>query len=774
MADVFISHSSKDKEIADRLCAFLEQNGLKCWIAPRDIEPGCEWPVAISEAIQNVQVMVVIYSNNSATSTQVPKELTLADKRKKKILPYKIDDTELFGSFDYFLSSAHWILENKENPNESFQELFRVISNLIGSDAPERVIPVQQRENQVKSNLQSNQTVVSDGQMKQPARAVVPGTVRTNLVNSHGQPITQSVKKPQKALKKKKTWLIPVCIAGGLAVVGVALFFFVVLVIIGANVGSTEKDKMQADQSSFDVSMQVSPVSDFEYMLDDFGATISAYIGDDSEVVVPAEIEGVSVVQIGLNAFANNTTIKTVYLPNSVAYICAGAFANTSLETIYLPNGLKRIENSSFYKCANLKRISLPNSLRSIDSWAFAESGLEEILLPDSVERIMELSFYKCSDLKKVTFSNNLKSIGKAAFSKTALTEVSLPDSITYMDSEIFFECLDLQKVKLPVNILYVPSSCFYGCTNLSQVKMPEELIKIESFAFAKTDLQKVDFSKCPLRYIGIGAFLECMQLSEVLLPDTILELDNAAFQSCQSLTDVFVPESIQMISSTAFIYVDGIQLHYGNDVFLADDILGLSAKLNDSLAAKFTFSQTENGLTVDSYTGNDICVVIPGEVEGVKVEAIADKVFSNNKDIHLVVLSDSIKVIGNQTFMNCSNLFLVAGGANVTNIGHSSFAMSGLVQPFLPVGLTVISNHLYFGCENITDIYAPYDVIYVGENAFGSCKALMNASFSQNTQSIDKKAFSESVNVEIFIPYWIYTYQDIQYIPVLTEGNGV
>ena len=96
MADVFISHSSKDKEIADRLCEYLERNGLKCWIAPRNIEPGCEWPVAISEAIQNVKIMVVIYSHNAASSTQVPKELTLADKRKKRIIPYKIDDAYFF------------------------------------------------------------------------------------------------------------------------------------------------------------------------------------------------------------------------------------------------------------------------------------------------------------------------------------------------------------------------------------------------------------------------------------------------------------------------------------------------------------------------------------------------------------------------------------------------------------------------------------------------------------------------------------------------------
>lgn len=98
MADVFISHSSIDKEVADKVCATLEAKGLTCWIAPRDIVPGSEWAVAISNAIAEIKAMVVIYSKNAEQSTQVPKEIALAEKRGKCILPYKIDDTELTGA----------------------------------------------------------------------------------------------------------------------------------------------------------------------------------------------------------------------------------------------------------------------------------------------------------------------------------------------------------------------------------------------------------------------------------------------------------------------------------------------------------------------------------------------------------------------------------------------------------------------------------------------------------------------------------------------------
>ena len=81
MTDVFISHSSIDKAIADKLCEALEAKGLKCWIAPRDIAAGSEWAAAISEAISETKVMLLVYSHNSAQSTQVPKEINLAEKK---------------------------------------------------------------------------------------------------------------------------------------------------------------------------------------------------------------------------------------------------------------------------------------------------------------------------------------------------------------------------------------------------------------------------------------------------------------------------------------------------------------------------------------------------------------------------------------------------------------------------------------------------------------------------------------------------------------------
>ena len=60
--DVFISYASKDKILADAVCATLEGRRIRCWIAPRDIMPGMDWSDAIIDALTSAQVFVLLLS----------------------------------------------------------------------------------------------------------------------------------------------------------------------------------------------------------------------------------------------------------------------------------------------------------------------------------------------------------------------------------------------------------------------------------------------------------------------------------------------------------------------------------------------------------------------------------------------------------------------------------------------------------------------------------------------------------------------------------------
>jgi hypothetical protein len=107
--DVFISYSHKDKAIADAICSNLETAGVRCWIAPRDIAPGLDWPAAISNAIAASRMMVLVFSTSSNSSNDVSRELILAANNNLIIIPFKIDNIAPEPGKQYYLARTHWL-----------------------------------------------------------------------------------------------------------------------------------------------------------------------------------------------------------------------------------------------------------------------------------------------------------------------------------------------------------------------------------------------------------------------------------------------------------------------------------------------------------------------------------------------------------------------------------------------------------------------------------------------------------------------------------------
>src|SRR5688500_18192123 len=107
--DVFISHSSRDKTVADAVCAALEQSGIRCWIAPRDIRPGEDWGASIVEGIRHSRAMVLVFSSSTNASGHIPREVEQAVKQGVTVIPFRIEEVVPKGSLDYNLSSVHWL-----------------------------------------------------------------------------------------------------------------------------------------------------------------------------------------------------------------------------------------------------------------------------------------------------------------------------------------------------------------------------------------------------------------------------------------------------------------------------------------------------------------------------------------------------------------------------------------------------------------------------------------------------------------------------------------
>lgn len=106
---VFVSHSHKDSAVAESVVAALEQRGISCWIAPRDVPPGGSYAESILTAIESAGCFVLIYSQHSNVSSHVLREVERALKFGVNIVPVRFDDSTPSKSLDYLLATVHWL-----------------------------------------------------------------------------------------------------------------------------------------------------------------------------------------------------------------------------------------------------------------------------------------------------------------------------------------------------------------------------------------------------------------------------------------------------------------------------------------------------------------------------------------------------------------------------------------------------------------------------------------------------------------------------------------
>ncbi|HEY2139499.1 MAG TPA: TIR domain-containing protein [Chthoniobacterales bacterium] len=129
---VFISHSAQDKKAAETICGALEQAGIQCWLAPRDVRPGRSFPGEITRAIQQSKVMLMIFSRHSNSSEQVLREIQLAVDCRVPIIRLRIEDIPLSDDLRYYLSTPHWLDALSHPLSRHIPPLITAIRELLG------------------------------------------------------------------------------------------------------------------------------------------------------------------------------------------------------------------------------------------------------------------------------------------------------------------------------------------------------------------------------------------------------------------------------------------------------------------------------------------------------------------------------------------------------------------------------------------------------------------------------------------------------------------
>lgn len=142
---------------------------------------------------------------------------------------------------------------------------------------------------------------------------------------------------------------------------------------------------------------------------------------------------------IGQYAFANNTALPRITLPDTVVSIGKSAFSkNTALTTVVFSSALTEIGESAFYTCTSLKQIQIPDGVKEIKKKTFYKCENLTYAVLNSVEKIGDYAFSYCNSLKSIEFPETLREIGSYAFSRCSFNNIFITDNIEVLGAHAF------------------------------------------------------------------------------------------------------------------------------------------------------------------------------------------------------------------------------------------------------------------------------------------------------------------------------------------------
>mgnify|MGYP004445741757 FL=1 len=256
---------------------------------------------------------------------------------------------------------------------------------------------------------------------------------------------------------------------------------------------------------------------DYKYSIVNNSVTIDSYIGSDSVVIVPDNINGYDVTEIGGSAFARCTNVKEIKLPETLETIENYAFGScTGLESIKIPSKVKTIGEKAFGYCSSLKEINLPESIETLGLGFIVGTQIEEIQIPKSLKSGSS-ALYGANELKKVEFEEGTETIITGIcevnyfdYSENKIEEIIIPDGVTEIESFAFVGCTNVKEIKLPETLETIGDSAFGNCTGLESIKIPSKV-----------------------KTIGYHAFEYCSSLKMIILPESVESIEIDAFFKC-------------------------------------------------------------------------------------------------------------------------------------------------------------------------------------------------------------------------------------------------
>jgi len=530
----------------------------------------------------------------------------------------------------------------------------------------------------------------------------------------------------------------------------------------GFNISAFEVVNNQTAGSDPDIGfgklVEETPVENFYYDTYSTYCVITGYRdSSDTNIVVPSQIDGLPVTQIGNGAFRYSYNLQNIILPEGLTYIDNYAFEGCSeLVSITIPDTVDYIGNDAFMYCYNLTSIKLPAALTSISSGMFYGcEKLKSVHISSKVTEIGSLAFSGCSGLESITVEEgNSKYSAKGnclienETGKLILGcgNSQIPDdgSVKIIGASSFASCSGLTSIVIPDSVTKIENQAFYN-SGLKSVVIPDSVTEIETYAFYYCkNLETVVLSK-NLKTIPGSLFYYCTSLKSIEIPESVEKISSSAFAQCSALTSITIPAGVTSIDSSAFTGCNNlasIQVDDGNQYY-TDSGNCLISKASGSLYVYTKYSTMPTD----------------GSVKDIKNYS-----FNCCPDLEYLFIPASVTTIARNGLYNLNNLSTIIvdeNNANYMSSGNCLIEKStntlyrGCKSSVIPTdgSVTVIGSFAFYNCAGLKEVVIPNTVTKISDQAFRYCSDLSKVTISDSVQEIGSSAFSDTAIESIIIP---------------------